>query len=61
MVQLAMSFSLTVYATLLGYCMNAVCRTASFMKALEELRGHVEAKSTLLAIFHESDAWLETP
>ncbi|KAF2008749.1 hypothetical protein BU24DRAFT_468541 [Aaosphaeria arxii CBS 175.79] len=51
-VQLALSFAPTIFATLLGVYINAVCRATSFLKPMEHLkRGHAKAKSTLLANF----------
>lgn len=49
-IQLALNFTPTVFATLLGYFVTAACRIFAFMKPMEDLKkGHARAKSTLLA------------
>jgi len=51
-IQLALSFAPTLFATLLGVYINAICRACSFMSPLQGLRkGNARAKSTLLTAY----------
>lgn len=51
-VQLALNFAPTLFATVLGYYINAVCRASSFLMPLQDLKkGHARATTTLLTTY----------